>query len=415
MWATSATGSPPAASTRSTSAGSCATRCPTSADAARPGRTCSPRATPRRTPALVDVPEAGLEVRQRLARAVPAPRRRPGRVAADQGHRGRRGGDAAQGLRRERHDRRPRPQRPRARLPAGHRRGRPRCAPSRSTPGWSTSSRRCRGGCAPACGWARARSPPRFPPGSVIGCAEVVARCGPSPSSSRSPRGPYCGAVGWVDADAREADLAVGIRTFWADRDEAGRRWLRFGTGAGITWDSDPGAGVGARPSSRRRGWSGWPVWRRVQGMSDDVRVWVNGALVGARRAPAIARPRPRGDRRRRRVRDLQGRPTGEPFALTRHLRRLDRSLAGLGLPPADHAVHRRGRRRRCSDGPRRSASAGCAITRHRRRRRRSGSDRGDAGAHLHRHRRRRSPGRPRTPGRHRAVDAQRAQRRPPG
>ena len=54
-------------------------------------------------------------------------------------------------------------------------------------------------------------------------------------------RGPYCGAVGWVDADAGEACLAVGIRTFWADRDEAGRRWLRFGTGAGITWDSDPG------------------------------------------------------------------------------------------------------------------------------------------------------------------------------
>jgi len=48
------------------------------------------------------------------------------------------------------------------------------------------------------------------------------------------PRGPYCGAVGWVDADRREAELAVGIRTFWA---VAGR--LYFGTGAGITWGSD--------------------------------------------------------------------------------------------------------------------------------------------------------------------------------
>ena len=29
------------------------------------------------------------------------------------------------------------------------------------------------------------------------------------------PRGPYCGAFGWVDADAGTAELAVGIRTFW--------------------------------------------------------------------------------------------------------------------------------------------------------------------------------------------------------
>ena len=51
----------------------------------------------------------------------------------------------------------------------------------------------------------------------------------------RSPRGPYCGAVGWVDGDTGEAELAVGIRTFWWADDE-----LRFGTGAGITWGSDP-------------------------------------------------------------------------------------------------------------------------------------------------------------------------------
>ena len=53
------------------------------------------------------------------------------------------------------------------------------------------------------------------------------------------PRGPYCGAVGWVDADRGEAELAVGIRTFWAARDAGGNRVLRFGTGAGITWASD--------------------------------------------------------------------------------------------------------------------------------------------------------------------------------
>jgi len=49
------------------------------------------------------------------------------------------------------------------------------------------------------------------------------------------PREVYCGLVGWVDADAQRADLAVAIRTFWHTDDE-----LRFGTGAGITWGSDP-------------------------------------------------------------------------------------------------------------------------------------------------------------------------------
>lgn len=52
-------------------------------------------------------------------------------------------------------------------------------------------------------------------------------------------RGPYCGGIGWVDADTREAELAVGIRTFWAENTSAGRE-LQFGTGAGITWGSDP-------------------------------------------------------------------------------------------------------------------------------------------------------------------------------
>jgi para-aminobenzoate synthetase component 1 len=75
-----------------------------------------------------------------------------------------------------------------------------------------------------------------FPPGSVTGA--------PKPSALRiigeletAPRGPYCGGIGWVDADRGTGELAVGIRTFWADR---GAGALRFGTGAGITWGSDP-------------------------------------------------------------------------------------------------------------------------------------------------------------------------------
>jgi para-aminobenzoate synthetase component 1 len=73
-----------------------------------------------------------------------------------------------------------------------------------------------------------------FPPGSVTGAPKssalrVIATLEPA------PRGPYCGAVGWVDADRGMGELAVGIRTFWMD---GGR--LCFGTGAGITWGSDP-------------------------------------------------------------------------------------------------------------------------------------------------------------------------------
>ncbi|MFJ6667053.1 chorismate-binding protein [Streptomyces sp. NPDC091383] len=75
-----------------------------------------------------------------------------------------------------------------------------------------------------------------FPPGSVTGA--------PKSSALRIiedlepvPRGPYCGGIGWVDADQGTAELAVGIRTFWIDRADG---VLRFGSGAGITWGSDP-------------------------------------------------------------------------------------------------------------------------------------------------------------------------------
>jgi para-aminobenzoate synthetase component 1 len=73
-----------------------------------------------------------------------------------------------------------------------------------------------------------------FPPGSVTGAPKHTA-CQLIDALETAPRGPYCGAVGWVDADAGRAELAVGIRTFWADADR-----VLFGTGAGITWGSDP-------------------------------------------------------------------------------------------------------------------------------------------------------------------------------
>lgn len=75
-----------------------------------------------------------------------------------------------------------------------------------------------------------------FPPGSVTGAPKSSALAALR-ALEPVPRGPYCGAVGWVDADRGTARLAVGIRTFWR---EPGR--LCLGTGAGITWGSDPAA-----------------------------------------------------------------------------------------------------------------------------------------------------------------------------
>jgi para-aminobenzoate synthetase component 1 len=76
------------------------------------------------------------------------------------------------------------------------------------------------------------------PPGSVSGAPkssalEVIERL------ESSSRGIYCGGFGWVNADNKTAELAVGIRTFW-QATSAGAKTLNFGTGAGITWASDP-------------------------------------------------------------------------------------------------------------------------------------------------------------------------------
>ena len=73
-----------------------------------------------------------------------------------------------------------------------------------------------------------------FPPGSVTGAPKLAA-LDVIASLETAPRGPYCGAIGWVDADRVEGELNVGIRTFWL-RDGQ----IRLGTGGGITWDSTP-------------------------------------------------------------------------------------------------------------------------------------------------------------------------------
>lgn len=81
-----------------------------------------------------------------------------------------------------------------------------------------------------------------FPPGSVSGAPKSSALW-IIRALETAPRGPYCGAVGWIDADAGTAELSVGIRTFWWTGEPRGAGGtLRFGTGAGITWGSDPAA-----------------------------------------------------------------------------------------------------------------------------------------------------------------------------
>jgi para-aminobenzoate synthetase component 1 len=87
----------------------------------------------------------------------------------------------------------------------------------------------------PDAGWAELLGA-AFPPGSVTGAPKSAAVRIIDELEPVS-RGVYCGAVGWVDADRRRGVLAVAIRTFWAENEQ-----LHFGTGAGITWASDPAA-----------------------------------------------------------------------------------------------------------------------------------------------------------------------------
>ena len=69
-----------------------------------------------------------------------------------------------------------------------------------------------------------------LPPGSVSGAPKSSA-IKLIKKFEKIDRGPYCGAFGWIDGES--AELAVAIRTFWSDG-----KVVKFGTGAGITWNS---------------------------------------------------------------------------------------------------------------------------------------------------------------------------------
>ena len=90
-----------------------------------------------------------------------------------------------------------------------------------------------RGRLAPDCGWPELIAA-TFPPGSVTGAPKLAA-LDTIAALEPQPRGVYCGAVGWVDADRQQGDLNVAIRTLWIEDEH-----LHLGTGGGITYDSDP-------------------------------------------------------------------------------------------------------------------------------------------------------------------------------
>lgn len=72
-----------------------------------------------------------------------------------------------------------------------------------------------------------------MPPGSVSGAPKSSALS--IIEENEGLRGPYCGTLGWIHGD--RAELSVAIRTFWREGST-----INFGTGAGITWGSDPAA-----------------------------------------------------------------------------------------------------------------------------------------------------------------------------
>ena len=237
--------------------------------------------------ATIDLPAAGSRSRAPRPRPTWCARGDRVDVPTDQGH----GADGrrapGQGPRRERDDRRPRAQRPRARSAVpGHGARSTTSARGRGAPRPGPPGLRRLGRAATRARRGRDLLDATFPPGSVTGApklggARAIAGLEPV------PRGPYCGAVGWVDADRDEA------RARRRHPHVLGRASgeLRFGTGARHHLGSATRRGSGPRPSSRRRGCSrvatGGLRDAGCRRMSDSRRVWVDGT---ARRR----RPRPR-------------------------------------------------------------------------------------------------------------------------
>jgi para-aminobenzoate synthetase component I len=74
-----------------------------------------------------------------------------------------------------------------------------------------------------------------LPAGSISGAPKSSAL--KFIAENEAARGPYCGLLGWIEKRGPNISgvLSVAIRTFWRENDV-----IHFGTGAGITWGSDP-------------------------------------------------------------------------------------------------------------------------------------------------------------------------------
>lgn len=81
-----------------------------------------------------------------------------------------------------------------------------------------------------------------------------------------------------------------------------------------------------------------------------DIRIWVDGTLVDPAQGAisAVDHGVTVGDG----VFETAKIVDGEAFAVSRHLARMDRSLAGLGLPPVDHHLIRAGMKAVLATGP---------------------------------------------------------------
>jgi para-aminobenzoate synthetase component 1 len=81
-----------------------------------------------------------------------------------------------------------------------------------------------------------------FPPGSVTGAPKVESMR-VIDDLEGEPRGPYCGAIGWID-ESGDLDLAVAIRTLCTVGPKRGAGPLRvtYRVGGGVTVLSDPEA-----------------------------------------------------------------------------------------------------------------------------------------------------------------------------
>lgn len=112
-----------------------------------------------------------------------------------------------------------------------------------------------------------------FPPGSITGAPKVRAMQIIN-ELEPSPRGPYCGCVGFV-SDSGFAQFSVAIRTAVLERSDAGSRdrgteaagedvWdVRYGVGAGIVADSEP-------ESEWRETLVKARIWRGVAQVAED-------------------------------------------------------------------------------------------------------------------------------------------------